>query len=209
MAKGEYIIPFDADDILDETYIEKFARALDENPEYSVVYCDGKCFQSENTFIYCNFDYENIIFDNYILSCSMFRKTDFYKAGCYKEWLNNIGCEDWELWISFTEKGFKFYKVNDVFYFYRKLDSEPCMTQVYKKNIKLIRYLLFKHHLSLYLQSKKFIDIITDEDFFHFAKFKQRAKKYKKLFNIFLPILIIEFIVCIAMLIFYYLKGGG
>ncbi len=209
MAKGEYILPFDADDIIDKTYVEKFAKALDENPEYSVVYCDVKRFQAENKYKYYNMNYEDIIYTNFVISSSMFRKTDFYQAGCYKEWLNDIGCEDWELWISFTKKGFKFYKINEVLYFYRVLGSEPCMTQIFKKNIRLIRYLIFKHHTSLYLQSRKFIDIISDEDFFRFSKFKQNYKKYKRLFNIFLSISVVEFIVCITMLVSRIGGGGG
>lgn len=209
LASGEYILPFDADDVIDKTYVEKFADALDKNPEYSVVYCNVKYFQSQNKYICPNIDYEDIIYNNYLISSSMFRKADFYKAGRYKEWLNDIGCEDWELWISFTKKGFKFYKIDEVLYFYRVLGSEPCMTQIYKENFKLVRYLIFKHHISLYLHNRKFIDIITDENFFRFTKLKQRAKKYKKLFNIFLSVSIVEFIAGIAMLISATLPWGG
>ena len=212
MAKGEYILPFDADDILDKTYVEKFARALDENPDYSVVYCDVKFFQAKNYNIYCTFDEEKILYDNCLISSSMFRKKDFLETGGYKLYLNNLGCEDWELWISFFEKGFKFYKINEVLYHYRKLGSEFSMTHVYEKNFDLIKFLILSHHFKAYLNNKKFAEIVLDKDFADFEKFKRRSKKYKKLFNNLLVAVIAEFVLIIGFLLSFLshvLNGGG
>ena len=213
MAKGEYILPFDADDILDKTYVEKFARALDENPDYSVVYCDVKFFQAKNYNIYCTFDEEKILYDNCLISSSMFRKKDFLETGGYKLYLNNLGCEDWELWISFFEKGFKFYKINEVLYHYRKLGSEFSMTHVYEKNFDLIKFLILSHHFKAYLDNKKFAEIVLDKDFADFEKFKRRSKKYKKLFNNLLIAVIAEFVLIMGLLLFFlahvFIGGGG
>ena len=212
MAKGEYILPFDADDILDETYIEKFVRALDDNPEYSVVYCDVKYFQAENYDIYCNFDEEKILYFNCLISSSMFRKKHFEEIGGYKKWLNDIGCEDWELWITFFEKGFKFYKINEVLYHYRKLGDEACRTHIHDKNIDLIKFLILSHHIKTYLNNKKFTDAFLDSSFVDFKKIKRRSKKYKKLFNILLIAVIVEFVLIVGFLlsfVFFALMGGG
>ena len=201
MAKGEYILPFDADDILDKTYIEKFAHALDKNPDYSVVYCDVRFFQAKNCNIYCNFDKEKILYNNCIISCSMFRKKDFIAVGGYKKWLNDIGCEDWELWITFSENGFKFYKINEVLYHYRKLGSEFSMTHVFEKNFDLIRFLILSHHFKTYLNDTKFVDAVYDKSFGDFKKIKRRSIKYKKLFNILLVAVIVESVLMIGLLL--------
>ena len=140
LSSGNYILPVDADDIIDRTYVEKLAKALDENPSYSIAYSNVRYFQDINSDCDCKFNEENILLQNSIASSSMMRKSAFYEAGKYKEWLNNYGCEDWELWISLWERGFKFYKVDEILYFYRKLKNEDYLTKVYKSHLDTINY---------------------------------------------------------------------
>ena len=47
-ATGEYILPLDADDTIEPTYVEKAARILDANPQIGIVYCRAKLFGAQN-----------------------------------------------------------------------------------------------------------------------------------------------------------------
>ncbi len=45
-SNAEYILPFDADDIFEPTYLEKAVDILDKNPEIGVVTCDIRLFEN-------------------------------------------------------------------------------------------------------------------------------------------------------------------
>lgn len=120
-SRGDYILPLDADDTIEPEYVEKAVKILNENPKVGVVYCKYKIFGDDELQINnSKFCAKELLFDNYIISSSMFRKKDFLNIGKYCEVFNNIGCEDWDLWLSFAEKGFKFYCINEYLFNYRK-----------------------------------------------------------------------------------------
>ena len=43
-ASGSFILPLDADDIIDSTYIEKAVKVLEDNPAIGIVYCQAAFF---------------------------------------------------------------------------------------------------------------------------------------------------------------------
>ncbi len=179
-SSGEYILPLDADDLIDKTYAEKAAKILDNEPDVGVVYCNFTRFQDIVNRQRCKVKAENLIFENYIINGSMYRKEDFYKAGQYKEWLNALGCEDWELWISFYEKGYKFKGIDEFLYHYRIYNEEERMTSKYLCKMKEIELLILEHHLPCYMKNDKFYNLIFGSDS---KKNFERAVKYKSLFN--------------------------
>ena len=48
IANGEYILPLDADDIIEPTYVSKAVDILDKNPQIGIVYCKAKFFGIKN-----------------------------------------------------------------------------------------------------------------------------------------------------------------
>src|SRR5262245_53959202 len=47
-ARGRFILPLDADDLIDRVMLDECASALDANPSYSVVYSDREDFGDSN-----------------------------------------------------------------------------------------------------------------------------------------------------------------
>ena len=191
---GEYILPLDADDKIEPTYIEKAVEILENKPEIGIVYCKARKFGRKNKIWNLpEFNLEDFIYANCIFNCALFRKKDFYKAGKYKENMKD-GCEDWDLWLSFIELGLKPYRINEILFNYRK-EGTSRTTQVAKSTHW--KKELFKNHLDLYLNNEKFVKKI----YMNCDRAIERHKKYKNLFKLMLIVGIIELIIIVNLLI--------
>lgn len=51
-ASGEYILPLEADDTIESTYVGKGVKILDANPNIGIVYCKAKLFGIKNIDLY-------------------------------------------------------------------------------------------------------------------------------------------------------------
>ena len=189
---GEYILPLDADDIIDKTYVEKAVKIMEENSEVGIVYCDARIFGVKNKkWKLPEFNKDNIIFQNCIFNSAMFRKKDFVSCGGYKENMN-CGCEDWDLWLSLIEKGVEVYKIEEELFYYRKT-NDPSRTDIAKFSQKEILKNIFHNHFNLYKDNEKFYSRVFSV--------RKNMRKYKKLFNLFLIIKIIELFILILFII--------
>ena len=190
-ATGEYILPVDADDTIEPTYIEKAAKILDENPNIGIVYCKARMFGSINKhWDLPDFDKSNILYDNCIFCSALFRKSDFIKVGMYKDYMQ-YGYEDYDLWLSFIEQGFEVYRINEILFNYRQFKKdEHSRSKINLQNNNIWKTLI-RNHMDTYLEDKQFWEK------FHFKH--EKYKKYRKLFNIFLILSIIEFIILVTI----------
>lgn len=195
-ASGEFILPLDADDTIEPTYIEKAVKILKENPNIGIVYCKARMFGIKNEYWDLkDFDKSNILYDNCIFCSALFRKADFIKVGMYKDYML-YGCEDYDLWLSFIEQGFDVYRIDEILFNYRQYEEDSRST-ICSKNQDNIWKALIKNHIDLYLGDEQFLEKIHND----FKKVNKKLKKYKKLFNIFLPIMIVELIIIIILII--------
>lgn len=201
---GEYILPLDADDVIEPTYVEKAVEVLNKRPDIGIIYCQYKLIGTKNeTFKIPEFNEDYLLFSSSISSCSMFRKKDFIKIGGFKDCIEH-GCEDWELWLTFYENGYKFYLINEVMLHYRKIE-ENTRTNIQIKNICHIRKQLIKNHINLYLNSEEFLTRIFEptkneeykDIYIKYQKEQNKHMEYRKLFKIFLIVAVIEFILII------------
>ena len=101
--RGEYILPLDADDIIDETYVEKAVDVLNNNPDISIVYCYGSEMFGEPKRNYPEYNKLGIMYQNMIFVTAMYRKSDWEEVGGYSETMKE-GYEDWDFWLSFVER---------------------------------------------------------------------------------------------------------
>ncbi len=162
-ATGEYILPLDADDIIEPTYVEKAAKVLDSRPDIGIVYCEACLIGTKNgKWDLPQFDKEKILFGNMIFCSALFRKKDFYKAGMYKE--NMEDCwEDYDLWLSFIENNLIAYQIPEILFYYRKSEANARSNVIdtdahsgYKK--------IISNHVNLYLNNEKFISKFLGRD---------------------------------------------
>lgn len=85
-ASGKYILPLDADDKIDSSYIEKAVEILERNPRYGIVYSKGSFLG-----IYGGkwnlppFSMGRMLISNIIFNAGLFRKDDWKACGGYDE----------------------------------------------------------------------------------------------------------------------------
>lgn len=191
---GEYILPLDADDTIEPTYIEKAVKILDSNPNIGIVYCRARLFGNENKYWNLDdFDKSGILYNNCIFVSALFRKSDFIKVGMYKDYMQ-YGCEDHDLWLSFIEQGFDVYRIDEVLFNYRQY-KENSRSSVSSKKQDIIWRELIKNHINLYINDEQFLERLIYNDAV------KANKKYKKIYNIFLPIIILESLLLFFILI--------
>ena len=167
-ARGEWILPLDADDYISKDYLE-LANDNFTNPEVKVIYCNARKFGEVNEeFILRDFSLKGLAENNLIFNAAFFRKKDWQDKGGYDEELIE-GYEDWEFWINLLKDGGEVKKIENVCFFYRiKKDSRNVHAKKNESNsIKLMekKHLQFLHqHLgtfnSLYKQNQQYEKVI-------------------------------------------------
>lgn len=190
-SSGKYILPLDADDIIAKTYVQKAVEILEKKPDIGIVYCNARMFGKINKkWILPEFNKECIIFTNCIFNSAMYRKSDFILCGAYDENMR-YGCEDWDLWLSFIEKGFGVYKINEELFYYRKLD-EKTRTDLSNKHYSQICREIFNKHRELYFGNQEFYKRVF--------MYNKSGRKFKKILKLLLLLILFAVFVLLCLL---------
>jgi len=159
-SSGNYILPLDADDKIEETYLEKALNILVNNDNIKIVYCDIKLFGTKKGIKFLPDFNSNLFYTQNIIHVSgLFRKDDFEKVGGYDEKMRD-GLEDWEFWISLLKTGGFAFKINEPLLLYRQHEGSRQLS-LDRNNIKKvkIRSYIENKHLNFYV--KKYGSVLT------------------------------------------------
>ncbi len=119
-AKGRYILPVDADNMIRPDYVYLGTKILDENPSVGVVYGNSLWFGEESRlYITGPFSPAMIIGQNKIDTCAVFRKSIWEECGGYDSQMPVQGAEDWDFWLTVAEKNWKFHYIDKILFDYR------------------------------------------------------------------------------------------
>jgi glycosyltransferase involved in cell wall biosynthesis len=127
-AQGKYICCLDADDMLHPTYIEKVVFLLEAHG-YDVVSTAAQFFGDRNDrgTILERPVLEDMLQDNQVLTCAVFRRALWSRAGGFRDVdLNVTGHvhEDWAFWMRLAALGARIININhEALFFYRSHDS--------------------------------------------------------------------------------------
>ncbi|MES2762087.1 MAG: glycosyltransferase family A protein [Bacteroidota bacterium] len=149
ISQGKYILPLDADDKIDSTFVDKAVRVLDNNPGISLVYCDAILFGAVNKkWILPDYNYRDLLIENSIFCSALFRKTEFETAGGYN--VNMVeGFEDWDFWIKFLAHDKKVVKIQEPLFYYRIKENSRNSVLDQEKQLRL-RMQIYNNHKELY-----------------------------------------------------------
>src|SRR5580698_10287692 len=102
---GEYVVPLDADDLIDPTYAADCVAALRDS-DAAFAYTDFQVFGTqaypERTGEY---NLYRLLDRNYLTYAALIRKQDWENSGGYDQSLKCFGYEDWEFWLRLGERG--------------------------------------------------------------------------------------------------------
>lgn len=142
ISTGEIILPFDADDIMPNDFIEKIIVSAKNNPDVTVF--STRVWQLDGSEINLpDINLPVILFTNSISNSSAFRKSALEVVKGYNENMT-MGYEDWDFWIYFLENNFKALRVKDTFYYYRILENSRNKT-ANKLKSKLQKQIYLNH----------------------------------------------------------------
>lgn len=98
-ARGRYILPLDADDLIAPTMLERCVAVLDDAKEIDIVYTDREDF-GDITGVHAAGTYaiERLKYFNQIGYCSMYRRSVWQTIGGYRS--NVTGFDDWDFWLA-------------------------------------------------------------------------------------------------------------
>lgn len=119
-AKGDYIWPVDADDMLKENVLEIMEKKILENPDADIIAPSFKTFGISNQEIILMKDpkLEDFITGNRIAYCSAIKKSKLLEVGGYSPRMT-FGYEDLHLWINLLTRGAKIVTIPEVLFLYR------------------------------------------------------------------------------------------
>lgn len=152
-AKYDYILPIDADDTLAPTMLEKTKRVLDTQVEVGVAYTNVRYFGDRNEALKLPaFDIKKLLQYNLLVSCALFRKIVWEKAGGYSEEFQ-VGLEDWDFWLAVAKEGFHFERVEENLFNYRYHVTEKSRNQSFNQaqEIAIIKQMILRHS-TLYME---------------------------------------------------------
>jgi glycosyltransferase involved in cell wall biosynthesis len=152
LGTGEYILPLDADDRIDETYLEKAVRRLDANAELGIVYCRARHFGARTDD--CEFKpygFPDILWENMIFVSGVFRRSDWHEVGGYRTAMRE-GWEDWDFWLSLVERGRQVDQIPETLFFYRVVAAASRNKTLYAERARTNRMFrtIVQNHLDLY-----------------------------------------------------------
>jgi len=97
-ARGHYILPLDADDLIDKYTLQAASDILDSQPQTAVVYSDRQDFGDIQAYWPAGkYQLRYLKYFNQFSYCCMYRKSVWQALGGYRE--NIDGFDDWNFWI--------------------------------------------------------------------------------------------------------------
>ena len=155
MSKGEYILPLDADDILDESFLSIMVPELNQDQTLAIVSCYSKFFYKHKENIIHELKpvgttYHALLFENSLIATSLYRKICWEEVGGYDENMKN-GFEDWEFWIAITKSGWTYKVVEEFLFYYRKQKQSMLIDTLENHRVSNMAY-VFNKHKEVYLK---------------------------------------------------------
>lgn len=154
IAKGEWILPLDADDKIGNQYLDLAEKEFANN--YTVIYCEAEFFGNQDQYWdLSDYSFQKLLFTNLVFCSAFFKKSDWKIVNGYDINLKN-GREDWDFWLSILNPKKEVKKINYLGFKYRRKDfsMDHLINLDQKKLIEAENY-IYKKHLEKYLDENK------------------------------------------------------
>ena len=148
---GKYILPLDADDLIDSEYIQEAVSVLEHNPSVKVVYCNAELFgEQSGQWNLPDYSFEGLLRSNMIFVTALFRKSDYLQTEGFSPEMKG-GLEDWDFWLSLLETGGDVYKLSQTYFLYRIRDKSR--TRLVDEALETrLRLIVYKRHIDTYVK---------------------------------------------------------
>ncbi|MGQ9550724.1 MAG: glycosyltransferase family 2 protein [Roseiflexus sp.] len=149
VARAPYILPLDADDMLEPEMLAQTVAVLDSHPTVGFVYTDVRRFGAENNVMRTlPYSLERLRFENMMMPATLFRREAWEQVGGFRSVSPIQGYEDREFWVSLAEAGWMGLHIPQPLLRYRRTEGSM-LSQARRHDLEL-RAQIFLGHPSLY-----------------------------------------------------------
>jgi len=120
-ARGRYLCALDADDTLEPAFLEKLVHTLDADPSLTFGSCWLRTFGDESwdwTPERC--DLPTLLWEDTVLTAALVRRAAVEAVGGYDTAMPEQGDEDWDLWLTLVERGYRGVILPEILFEYRR-----------------------------------------------------------------------------------------
>jgi glycosyltransferase involved in cell wall biosynthesis len=144
--RAPYICAVDADDVLLPELFEKSVAALEADPSVAFVSHWLEAFGDQSwSWTPASCDLPGLLAANTVNGAAIVRRTVLEKVGGWDTAMRN-GLEDWDLWITIVERGFRGIVLPEVLFRYRRRpDSMSRLSFAAGGHSRIYRHLVEKH----------------------------------------------------------------
>ena len=98
-SSGRYVLPLDADDLIEPLMLEDCVRILEQRPDASIAYTNRRDFGDfDRVWTAGSFEIGRLKYFNQLTYCAVFRRTLWESVAGYQS--NVDGFDDWDFWIA-------------------------------------------------------------------------------------------------------------
>ncbi|HEY3186162.1 MAG TPA: glycosyltransferase family A protein, partial [Solirubrobacteraceae bacterium] len=144
-ARGEYILPLDADDYLDPDFLAKTVPLLDDEPSIGVVHTWVGLVGGHRGVWRTTFSLNELLTRCTLHVTALYRRAVWADVGGYDRSFVD-GAEDWDFWLSAAARGWQGRVVPEVLAYYRRTDaSRERVARAPGVSGRLMRAIVAKH----------------------------------------------------------------
>lgn len=149
IASGTFILPLDADDLIDPDYVPEAVDAMSADSTVGIVYSRATRFgEVEGDWALPDFDVDRMLVENCIFSCAMFRRDDWAAAGGYDETMRR-GREDHDFWLRIISLGRRVRRLDGRYFHYRIRSSSMNHGYTREEYVQIYAQ-IFRNNVGLY-----------------------------------------------------------
>jgi glycosyltransferase involved in cell wall biosynthesis len=148
-ARGRWILPVDADDLLSPTFLGKAVEVMSRSPKLGYTTALVSYFTEDpgkpvGGWVPWGLERDALCLENVASTCTaLMERRLLEEAGGYDEWLTSF--EDWDVFCSMAERGYEGMVIPEFLFHYRVRQDSMTRTVATQSRHPLIAYLLQKH----------------------------------------------------------------
>lgn len=178
LTDSKYILPLDADDMLEPNYLEVVLGLFEQNPEIKIAYTNCRYFGLLNELHELpTYNPKKILVGNQINATALYKRSDYEKTTGYDP--NLKGREDWEFWLSLLNNDDVVAKHPDFLFLYRHRQGSMNRSLI-EKDLEEIRTYIYLKHSAKFHSYPEYSTLNKYLKIFHKRAAKRRFKAIKK-----------------------------
>ncbi|MCR9248212.1 MAG: glycosyltransferase family 2 protein [bacterium] len=171
-SRGEFVLPLDADDLLEPEFLARTVPLLQAEERVGVVYTDVAYFGSKKgCWRTPEFDFVDLLCRNLMTATSVFRRRCFDEVGGFDESMRE-GFEDWEFWIAICARGWRGQRVPELLFRYRQHRGGSMLANTQRRRRAIYRYIVGKHRGTF---AEHLEDVMAQKDTMFFEQLQARG----------------------------------